>query len=715
MNITSRDPLVGSRIREYEILEVIGKGGMGAVYRARHIYLEEERAIKVIHGRLASDQAFVDRFQREARILSRLHHPNLVHLFEFGTLDDDTSFMVMELISGESVLDRIRRTRRISPAESIRIIRQAALGLHSAHEKGIVHRDISPDNLLIIKLEDGEERIKIIDFGIAKPLFEITRDAATSTFVGKTEYCSPEQCGLLEDGEIIDRRSDIYSLGVTFYQMLSGKLPFYASTPQGYLLKHASENPEPPGAHVEAGEFPDALNSVVLKMLAKKRLDRYASMEELIDELDAIAVPEVSEKAETTPWRHQPPSASDLRVGDLFARRYLVERKIGEGGMAVVYKAKDNLLEVPVALKLMKENIVTSEQSVERLKREVILARKVSHPNACRIYDMGEDAGKHYVSMEYLEGRTLGEILDRDGRLTPEVGLPLIRQVLLALNEAHHSGVIHRDLKPENIMVDANQRATIMDFGISISPASPRITQVGARIGSSEYMSPEQMKGLVADERSDLYSIGVILFETLTGELPIDPSNSRIRKPSEVVPDLPQKLDSIVQKALQPDPDLRYSTVQDLLADIEPLCQPKTTSLHLQRPKSYRLIQAATLAVAAVVILGYLAFHFLVPARQSAIAPLTAPASSIMINAVPWARVTIQPEEAAATLTIDQAITPCTFLLRPGKYKLRLTNDGITPPLEQTMVVRQGKPASLLFTMPGYNPAKIAAEVQAQP
>lgn len=713
MNVTSRDPLVGSRIREYEILEVIGKGGMGAVYRARHIYLEEERAIKVIHSRLASDQAFVDRFLREARILSRLQHPNLVQLFEYGMLNDSAPFMVMELIRGESVLDRIRRMKRIPLGESIRIIRQAAMGLHSAHQQGIVHRDISPDNLLIVKTPGGDERIKIIDFGIAKPLFETTRDGATNTFVGKTEYCSPEQCGLLEESEIIDRRSDIYSLGVTFYQVLSGKLPFYASTPQGYLLKHATENPEPPATHFEPGKFPEALNSIVLKMLAKKRGERYASMEELVDDLDAIDVGNVTEQQRTPRRREMPLSPSDLHIGDLFARRYLVERKIGEGGMAVVYKARDNLLEVPVALKLIKENIVTNEQSVERLKREVVLARKVSHPNACRIYDMGEDAGRHYVSMEYLEGETLGEILDRDGRLTPEVGLPVIRQVLLALNEAHHAGVIHRDLKPENIMVDANQKGIIMDFGISISPATPRITQVGTRIGSSEYMSPEQVAGHVADERSDLYSIGVILFETLTGELPIETSGE-IRKPSEIAPDLPQKLDSIVLKALHTDPNNRHQTVRDLLADLEPLIHPTTTSLHLRKPQSYRLIQAATLVIVALVILGYIAFHFIVPAQQSSFLPIPVAASSVSINALPWARVTVRSQDSRTTHA-EQTSTPCAFLLQPGKYRLALSNDGITAPLEETIVIYAGKPASFVFTMPGYSPAKIAAEVQSQP
>ncbi|HEY4490624.1 MAG TPA: serine/threonine-protein kinase, partial [Acidobacteriota bacterium] len=163
------DPYVGTRIREYEILDVIGKGGMGAVYRARHVYLDEERAIKVVHSQFADDEAFVQRFIREAKMLVKLRHRNLVQLFEFGTLGDDVFFMVLELIRGEPLLDRVTKKGRRPHEEALKIIREAALGLHIAHQKGIVHRDISPDNLLIVKEEDGPELTKVIDFGIAKP------------------------------------------------------------------------------------------------------------------------------------------------------------------------------------------------------------------------------------------------------------------------------------------------------------------------------------------------------------------------------------------------------------------------------------------------------------------------------------------------------------------------------------------------------------------
>jgi serine/threonine protein kinase len=293
MGKSGKDAFLGSQIREYQILESIGRGGMGAVYRARHVYLDKERAIKVVHRSLTESQDFVQRFIREAKVLSQLNHPNVVQLYDFGMLDENTFFMVMELIKGETVIERIQKQTRLSPDDSVRIIREAALGLSSAHKKGIIHRDISPDNLILVHDATGHEVTKVVDFGIAKPLHEDTgRFTMTNFFIGKPEYSSPEQCGTLSENESLDQRSDIYSLGVTFFQMLTGRLPFVASTPQGYLLKHAHEAPQAPSSYIPYGEIPTALDSVVMKALSKKREDRHRNLEEFIEELDHLSFTE---------------------------------------------------------------------------------------------------------------------------------------------------------------------------------------------------------------------------------------------------------------------------------------------------------------------------------------------------------------------------------------------------------------------------------------
>ncbi|MBI2841479.1 MAG: protein kinase [Acidobacteria bacterium] len=280
----------GARIREYEIIERIARGGMGAVYRARHVYLEEERAIKVVLPGMSEKEGTVERFIREARILVRLRHPNLVQLHEFGTLEDGSFFMVMELIRGESVQQRLQRVQRIPFGQAINVIREAGSGLAAAHAQGIVHRDIAPDNLLLVATAEGRELTKIVDFGIAKPFAEESQlqTLATNMFIGKPQYSSPEQCGILEGGQVIDHRSDIYSLGVTFYQMVTGTLPFQAPNPIGYLFKHVNEVPQHPASHFPDGQFPPALDRIIMRTLEKKRDDRYGSMQELVHELDQL-------------------------------------------------------------------------------------------------------------------------------------------------------------------------------------------------------------------------------------------------------------------------------------------------------------------------------------------------------------------------------------------------------------------------------------------
>jgi len=575
----AEDPLIGTRIREYQILEVIGKGGMGAVYRARHIYLDEDRALKMIQGRLAGDSDFVDRFIREAKILTRLRHPNLVQLHEFGTLREDTFFMVMEMIVGESVAQRMDRLQNIPVPDAIRIALDVARGLSSAHQKGVVHRDISPGNIILCKDVDGSDFTKVIDFGIAKPNADaITRHfTLTNHFIGKPEYCSPEQCGTLKDGEVIDARSDIYSLGVTLYYMIAGRLPFHSRTPYGYLQKHINESPRPL-SQVVSFPIPESLDRLILKALAKQRENRQASMEELIRDLHKCAAPG-SRKRSTSPDTG-PVSLTEPQPGEVFARRYLIETNLGAGSTGTVYKAKDELLKIPIALKIITENIARDEGVIERFRREAILARRVTHPNMCRIFDVGEYHGFHYVSMEYIEGESLGDILKTRGSMNPVSGLPLIVQVLTALHEAHKAGVIHRGLRPRSILIDRHQKAFILDFGMSISQDVRRVTNTGSLVGTPHYMAPEQFKGKNIDHRSDLYAVGVIMYEMFTGSLPFDAEtpvdmilahmNLSPSRPSEVVPDFPPEIERIIMKALQKEPKDRYQSAREILHDIEP-------------------------------------------------------------------------------------------------------------------------------------------------
>ncbi len=292
MSSTENDPLIGKRLREYIILELVGRGGMAKVYTARHGLLDEIRAIKFLRPELREREDCIARFRREAQVMVRLRHENLVMLHEFGTVGNELFFLVMEYLEGESLRKRLRRNSWLPPGDAVAIVQQVAKGLAEAHKHGIVHRDISPDNILMVP---GPHRdiAKVIDFGIAKSLApgagKITQ---TMKLVGKAEYVAPEQISgpTNEDGsDALDARADIYSLGVTFYELLTGAKPFEAKNSKAYLIKHLTEEPRPLSETNPLIRVEPALETIVLRMLAKERDQRPSSMEVLQQELAELA------------------------------------------------------------------------------------------------------------------------------------------------------------------------------------------------------------------------------------------------------------------------------------------------------------------------------------------------------------------------------------------------------------------------------------------
>lgn len=291
-NGASPDPLVGKRLREYLILDLIGKGGMAKVYKARHQLLDEIRAIKFLRPELRERQECIARFHREAQIMVQLRSKNLVMLYEFGTVGNELFFLVMEYLEGESLRQRLRRTSWVPTAEAIGIVQQVALGLAEAHKLGVVHRDVSPDNILMVR-EEGREIAKVIDFGIAKNFVsgggKITK---TMKLVGKAEYVAPEQiCAPVgtEPAESVDGRTDIYSLGITFYELLCGSKPFEAKSSKAFLAKHLTETPRPVSECNPLVRVSPAIEDLLQRMLAKNKEDRPDSMETLYMELSALS------------------------------------------------------------------------------------------------------------------------------------------------------------------------------------------------------------------------------------------------------------------------------------------------------------------------------------------------------------------------------------------------------------------------------------------
>ncbi|MFN2471516.1 MAG: Stk1 family PASTA domain-containing Ser/Thr kinase [Gaiellaceae bacterium] len=270
-------------------------------------------------------------------------------------------------------------------------------------------------------------------------------------------------------------------------------------------------------------------------------------------------------------------AASDTLINTLFDGRYRVLRKLGRGGMADVYLAEDEELGRRVAIKILNERHAADDQFIERFRREATNAAGLSHPNIVSIYDRGEAEGTYYIAMEYLEGSTLKDIVLRGGPLPVEDAIAYTRDVLNALRFAHRKGIVHRDIKPHNVLVDSDERVKVTDFGIARAGAS-QMTEAGSIIGTAQYLSPEQARGGSIDQRSDLYSVGIVLYEVLTGTVPFSgdtPVEIAMKHlsavpeaPSARRPDLPPALDQIVLRALAKDPEDRYQTAEEMDAEL---------------------------------------------------------------------------------------------------------------------------------------------------
>jgi len=281
---------------KYRILAKLGQGGMGAVYKAVHLRFNEVRALKVMSPQVAGDPLFVKRFEHEAVITRKLQHPNAVRVDDIDETDDGRPFIVMEYIEGKSLKKVIQSEGPLPAPRVCAIIKQAAAALGAAHELGMVHRDIKPDNIALVETPAGEQA-KVLDFGIAKLKEARADDAAggtltgTGVVIGTPQYMSPEQA-TGKRGDELDGRSDLYSLGIVMYQMLSGELPFKAETTMGILVAHMQEPPRPILGVRPDLQIPDGVAAVVMKCLEKKPQDRPANAAALIAAL---------ERAETQP------------------------------------------------------------------------------------------------------------------------------------------------------------------------------------------------------------------------------------------------------------------------------------------------------------------------------------------------------------------------------------------------------------------------------
>ena len=345
-----------------------------------------------------------------------------------------------------------------------------------------------------------------------------------------------------------------------------------------------------PGESSSSGMIPPA-DSPTLIDLPRDSDTHAADAPTLVDfgaghPADAATMVDLGSGVAPTPGPRSPRSQAFFTVqqpilspGTVLAQRYEILEILGEGGMGAVYKAQDRELNRPVALKVIRPDLAGNKAIIDRFKQELLLAHQVTHKNVIRIYDLGESEGLKFITMEYIEGKDLRGLIQERTKLAPQEAVEIMQQVCRALEAAHSVGIIHRDLKPQNIMRDKSGRILVMDFGLARTLQGDGMTQTGALVGTMDYMSPEQALGKDLDQRSDLFTLGLIFYELLTGKMPykadsvvaslLKRTQERAAPVSSHDAAIPKALSNVVSKCMEPDIKLRYQNAAEILADLE--------------------------------------------------------------------------------------------------------------------------------------------------
>jgi serine/threonine protein kinase len=657
---------------KYRIERIIGRGGMGLVVEATHVGLGNRVALKFLAEDMASDATALARFRREAQAAAQLKSEHVCRVFDVG-IEGKTPFIVMELLQGTD-LARLSKVRMLDPATAALYIRQACFGLAEAHAAQIIHRDLKPGNLFLTRRADGTPLIKVLDFGVAKaPSDADVKLTGTSNVVGSPGFMSPEQ---FRASKSVDGRSDVWSLGVILYKLVSGRLPFKGDGFAEFALSITRDSLPP------LSEAPPNFQAVIAKCLEKDPARRYPDVLALADALAPIAasarssapelpaetpisdevssgigsapdsgahtlmlgaapqrtpapravtpaptpsavkqtvmgvsqVQKVATAAAPTPNlrptvqetaapRHvatMPGTAVGTGFGDAERRfvpagelprgtvvgEYRIDDKIGQGGMGVVYSATHPMIGKRAAIKVISGELGTDPVLVQRFVQEARSVNQIGHPNIVDVFAFGQlDDGRNYFVMEYLQGESLRGRVTRSFMSIADA-VQILDEVAGALEAAHEKGIVHRDLKPDNVYLASVRGGYIivklLDFGIAklVTDGGIAKTSTGEMMGTPGYLSPEQARGKNVDYRTDIYALGCMMFEMVTGrtpfmgESPMDIVMMHITtpppRPSTYKPDLPPLLEQLILEMLEKEPDQRPSLayVRNVFAEL---------------------------------------------------------------------------------------------------------------------------------------------------
>lgn len=628
--------MIGVSIGQYECRHLLGQGGTGAVYLAIHRVLGTPRAVKVLLPEWTRYPEVVERFINEARAAAAIRHRNIIGVHDCGRLASGEWYILLDYCEG-ATLARVLRDPGgpMRPLQLVHILAEVANGLTAAHTHGIIHRDLKPDNLHLADRDGDPHHVTILDFGVAKlgepprpspagRALRALRSRASSTgaLVGTPAYMAPEQLR----GEAVDPTADVFALGVIAYQLASGGLlPFQRDeSARDYLRLSPVElhrritelGPVPLARRAQALRQQrcagsdlalappcdlDAWTATISAALAADPRDRPESPRALALALaaatpsDGMAPDGLSvvrayacELLEADP-REPTVRAAAVRLSPAPpapARRYQIVRRIGAGGMAEVFEGRIQGAEGfarPVAIKRVRPELSRRPGFADAFIEEARLTSRLDHPNLVSVIDFDRDEqGRLFLVMEHVPGVDLATLL-RAGALPPPIAVYIAIEILRGLAFAHDlptagdrpalRGIIHRDLSPHNVLLSRAGLVKLSDFGIA-RPLEGAALPVATLSGKPAYMSPEQVRLEPIDERSDLFSVGIILWEALSGRRPFSGTDKEILAqvslkevpPVGAAPQvLSPELEAALRKLLAREPARRFSSAREAL------------------------------------------------------------------------------------------------------------------------------------------------------
>jgi serine/threonine protein kinase len=595
--------MIGVKVGQLVITRQLGEGGMGAVYLAEHQVLHSPRVVKVLLPQWTQNAMIVQRFVNEARAAASIHHRNIISVHDCGQLPDGVWYIVMDYLEGGTLARFCASQGGPLPIHTaLQILAPIANGLEAAHDANIVHRDLKPDNIFLVQHENNPHHPIILDFGIAKLGEQGNAITKTGHMAGTPAYMAPEQ---MRDLRVVDRRSDVYALGLIAYQMVTGGWLPYQDPNESYgelsaaelYHRQMSRSPIDPRQHVPS--LSDRWANAILAAINPDPTRRPQTARAFAIMLAEATPGDAFEAAGTDIIRSHAHELLDIgnmletvrspkpeAAAPATKSRYQLGDRLGAGGMAEVFRGTmvgAEGFERPVAVKRVLPGFSTVPQFASMFVQEAQLASQLSHPNIVSVLDFDRDSdGRLFLVMEYVEGRDLSSLVDT-GLLPYSVVIFIVTETLRGLGYAHDlpagdvRGVVHRDVSPHNVLLSWEGAVKVSDFGIAKAREASAATASTMIKGKPGYMSPEQANGEALDGRSDLFAVGVMLWEILTGRSLFGGTTQEmiaqvlfmpIRVPSTLRPGVPPDLDAIAMRLLEREKPRRYPNAEAAIEDL---------------------------------------------------------------------------------------------------------------------------------------------------